>query len=157
MSRVNIVLLVVCSLFLASCATAKRCSIKFPSVASRDSIRIETVKEVPYYLPGDTINVSVPINCPDQDLVFVENSKLRQDIRILKGKLVSNTTIKPDTIKIPVIETETVVKEVKVPEVIKVIPKFYKYCTFGSIGIVLIVIVYFFLKWKLKILALFKK
>lgn len=138
--RSKILLLAILGLFLGSCVTQRKCASKFPSVASRDSIHIETVKEVPYYLPGDTINISVPINCPDQDLVFVENSKLRQDIRILKGKLISNTQIKPDTIKILVIETKTVVKEVKVPAPVKYIPKIVKiFAWIGGISLILLI------------------
>jgi len=138
----RIVLILILTAFLASCATAKRCSIKFPVQSSKDSIYIEKVKEVPYYLPGDTINVEVPINCPDQDLVYVENSKLRQDIRILKGRLVSNTTIKPDTIKVPVIEIKTVVKEVKVPEPVKFIPNIYKLSLWLWIGVLVAILGY---------------
>jgi len=117
---------------------------------------VEKLKEVPIYLKGDTVKIDVPVNCPDQDIVSIENGKLKQQIQILNGKLVSNTQIKPDTIKIPVVETNTVVKEVKVPEPVKVVPKFYKYCTFGFIGIILIAGIYFFLKWKVKILSLLR-
>jgi len=152
----KILFLAVFSLFLTSCATQRRCSIKFPVQSSRDSIYVEKLKEVPIYLKGDTVKIDVPVNCPDQDIVSIENGKLKQQIQILNGKLVSNTQIKPDTIKIPVVETNTVVKEVKVPEPVKVVPKFYKYCTFGFIGIILIAGIYFFLKWKVKILSLLR-
>ena len=101
---------------LSGCATQKRCSYKFPTENTRDSVYIESVKEIPIYLPGDSILVDVPINCPDQDIVNVETSKLKQIIKILNGKLISNTNLKPDTVYVPVIETKTVIKEVKVPE-----------------------------------------
>ena len=154
--KTKILFLAVISLFALSCATQKRCNMKFPLQSSKDSVYVERVKEVPYYIKGDTVKVEAPVNCPDQDIVLVENSKLKQEISIIKGKLISNTRIKPDTIKIPVTETKTVVKEVRVPEPVKIIPKFFKFCTFGFIGIILIGLIYLFLKWKVKILSLIK-
>jgi len=113
-------------LFVAtSCVTARKCNAKFPMTSTVDSIYTEIVKEVPVYLPGDTINFEVPIDCPDQN-VYYENTKLRQDIRILNRRLSSKTTIKPDTVKIYVKDTKTVIKEVKVPQPVKYIPKRFK-------------------------------
>ena len=156
MSKVKIGLFLILTVLLASCATQRRCSLKFPVQSSRDSIYVEKLKEVPVYLKGDTVKIDVPVNCPDQDIVSIENGKLKQQIKILNGKLVSKTEIKPDTVIVNTVETITKTVEVKVPEPIKVVPKFYKYCTFGFIGIVLIAAIYFFLKWKVKILTLFK-
>jgi len=156
MSRVKIGLFLILTALLASCATQRRCNLKFPVHSSRDSIYVEKLKEIPIYLKGDTVKIDVPVNCPDQDIVSIENGKLKQQIKILNGKLVSKTEIKPDTVIVNTVETITKTVEVKVPEPIKVVPKFYKYCTFGFIGIVLIAAIYFFLKWKVKILTLFK-
>ena len=41
------------------------------------------------------------MDCPDQDVVTIENSKLKQQIRILNGRLISMTEVKPDTASIP--------------------------------------------------------
>lgn len=152
----KIALFLILTVLLASCATQRRCSLKFPVQSSRDSIYVEKLKEVPVYLKGDTVKIDVPVNCPDQDIVSIENGKLKQQIKILNGKLVSKTEIKPDTVIINTVETVTNTVEVKVPEPVKVVPKFYKYCTFGFIGIILIAGIYFFLKWKVKILSLFR-
>jgi len=123
-------------LLLSGCATQKKCNEKFPVTASKDSIYIETVKEVPYYLPGDSVIIEVPVyDCADQDLILTENGKLKQIISILNGKLTSNTQIKPDTVIIPIKEISTVVKEVKVPTPVKYTPKWIK--IFACIGGVL--------------------
>jgi hypothetical protein len=153
----KILFLALISLFALSCATQRRCSLKFPVQSSTDSVYVEKMKEVPVYIPGDTVNVEVPVNCPDQDIFSVENSKLKQDIKILNGKLISIIRIKPDTILVHTKETVTKTKEVKVLQPVKFIPKFFKFCTWGFIFIVLSVIVYFVLKYKLKILSLITK
>ena len=134
MNKILLLLILIAS---AGCVTQKRCLSRFPPDVSKDSIYIETIKETPVYLPGDTLKVDVPIDCPDQDIVSVENSKLKQLIRILNGRLVSNTEIKGDTVYIHTKETKTITKEVKVPQPIKVIPKFYSFCTFAFCGIVI--------------------
>jgi hypothetical protein len=108
-----------------SCITQKKCLQRFP--AARDSTYIEKLSIVPIYVPGDTFDLNVPIRCPDQDIVQVENSHLKQVIRILNGKLLSSTEIKPDTIRVPVKEIQIKVNEVKVPEPVKYIPLIYKY------------------------------
>lgn len=125
---------------LSGCVTQRRCNLKFPPSNKRDSVYIETIKEIPVPIPGDTIKVTAPvINCPDQDIVKVENSKLKQDIKILNGKLIANTQIKPDTVFVPVTETKTVVKEVKVPAPVKFVPKFVKFLAWtGGIALLLI-------------------
>jgi len=156
MQKNKIALLLILTAFLGSCVTQRRCTNKFPVRSSKDSIYIENVKEVPVYLPGDSIKVNIPINCPDQELVNMETGKLKQQISILKGRLISNTIIKPDTVFVHTKETVTKTKEVKVPEKIKFVPKFFKFCTWGFIFIILAVIAYFVIKYKLKIVSLFK-
>jgi hypothetical protein len=136
----NIALILILSLFLGSCATQRRCTIKFPLQSSTDSVYIETIKEVPVIIPGDTVNVEVPINCPDQDLVDIETAKLKQTIKILNGKLVSSTNIKPDTVFVHTKETKTVTKEVKVSVPEKYVPKIVKvFAWVGGICLVLLI------------------
>lgn len=134
--KTKIVLLALFSLLATSCVTQRKCALKFPLQSSRDSIYIETIKKVPVYLKGDSIFVDVPINCPDQELIKFENAKLKQEISIIKGKLISNTTIKPDTVFVPVTEIKTVVKEVKVPTPVKFIPKIYKVALWMWVGVI---------------------
>lgn len=142
----KIALILILSLFLGSCATQRRCNLKFPPTSTRDSIYIEKIKNVPVFVPGDTINVEVPINCPDQNLVDINTSKLEQQIKILNGKLVSKTNIKPDTIFVPVKETQTIVKEVKVPAPIEVIPQRFK--TYRNIVFFLFALAFAFIGYK---------
>lgn len=137
--KTKIFLLALLSLFLTSCSQ-RWCNSHFPPVSSRDSVYIETVKEIPVPIPGDSIIVEVPVNCPDQDLVDIETSKLIQQIKILNGKLISRTEIKPDTIKVTVTEIKTIVKEVIVPQPVKYVPKIVKvFAWLGGISIVLVI------------------
>jgi|SRR3972149_6114276 len=129
-------------LLLSSCVTQKKCLQKFPPTVTRDSIYVETIKDVPVYLSGDTVKIETPINCPDQDLVKYENTRLKQQISILNGKLVSNTQIKPDTIIVKVPEVKITVKEVKVPQPIKFIPKLYSIALWLWAGVFLAIIGY---------------
>lgn len=140
--------LLILTLIMSSCVTQKKCLQKYPPSSSVDSVYIEKVKEVPIFIPGDTVNVEVPINCPDQDIVLIENNKLKQEISIIKGKLISNTTVKPDTIVVPMIQTIEKIKEVKVPEPVKYIPKIYK----DSLWICIIIFAgaFIWLGWKVK-------
>lgn len=125
-----------------SCITQRKCLERYPP--STDSVYIEKLKEVPIYIEGDTITVKVPVNCPDQDVATYENVKLRQTIRILNGKLLSSTELKPDTVKVYVPEIHSTV--VKVPEPVKYIPKIYKDAMI--ICIVIFALVFVFLGWK---------
>ena len=156
MRKVKIFLLAILSVSAVSCSQ-RWCNTKYPQIASQDSLYIETVKEIPIYLPGDSILVNVPVDCPDQNLVNVETGKLKQQISILKGRLISNTNIKPDTVFVPVTEIKTVIKEVKVPEEVRFVPKFFKFCTWGFVFIIFAIIIYLVIKYKIKIISLFKK
>lgn len=141
-----IVLLALISLFAASCVTQRKCASKFPLQSSHDSIYIETIKKVPVYIKGDSIFVNVPVNCPDQELIKYENAKLKQEISIIKGKLISTVIIKPDTVFVPVTEIKTVVKEVRVPEPVKYKPLIYRIAFWLWIGVIIATAGYFALK-----------
>jgi hypothetical protein len=132
----KIIYLAFLCLLTSSCVTARKCLQKFPPSIRTDSIYIERLKEIPVYIPGDTINVIAPVKCPDQDIVSFENSKLKQEIKILNGKLVSNTTIKPDTVIKLVPEIHTTVTEIKVPQPVKFVPQLYKIALWLWIGVV---------------------
>jgi hypothetical protein len=101
--------------FLASCTTSKRCAKKFPSIARVDSVYIEKLKEVEIPIPGDSVLIEVLIDCPDQELVVYDSGKLKQQIRILNGKLQSMTNLKPDTVKVTVKEIQTKIMNVRIP------------------------------------------
>ena len=145
----NIIWTLIVLTILSSCATQKRCNRLHPQVARVDSVYIETLKEVKIVTPGDTVNVEVPvIDCPDQELYLIENSKLKQQVRILNGKLISNTQIKPDTVTKYVTDTVIQYKEVKIPQVIKETPRFWKITGFVGIGAIIIMIALIALKMR---------
>jgi hypothetical protein len=146
MTKFKLFFLIAFLIVLSSCATQRKCNAKYPPSTSRDSIRIETIKEIPVYLPGDSIKINVPINCPDQNIGIIETDRLKQEIRILNGRLVSNTHIKKDTVFVPVKQIETVVNTVIVTKPVEFIPKpVKKLAWFGGISIFLIIA---FLIWK---------
>jgi hypothetical protein len=129
-------------LLVSSCVTQQKCLQKFPPTNSRDSSYVSTITMVPIYVHGDTLDVNAPIRCPDQEVLQVENSRLRQNIRILNGKLFSTTEIKPDTVFVP--QEKIVIKdhEVRIPQPVKYIPTIFKW-TFG----ICIAIVVFLIAW----------
>ena len=136
------ILFIALAVMFTGCITQKRCLSRYPPQITSDSIYIEKLKEVPIYVPGDTVNLEVPIKCPDQDIVSMENSKLRQVIKILNGKLFSSTEIKPDTVKILVPEIHTSVTEVKIPAPVRYTPKIYLIAFWMDIGILIAVALY---------------
>ena len=120
-----------------SCVTQKKCLQKFPPSVTRDSSFVQKISMVPVMLPGFSNNIEVPVrDCPDQMLSDIENSKLKQQIQILNGKLISTTFIKPDTVKVPVIETIIQNNEVKVPQPVKFIPPIYKKCMYFTVFVI---------------------
>ena len=141
-----------------SCTTAKRCAKKFPQVAQVDSIYVETLKEVEIPLPGDTIEIEIPIDCPDQDVGTVEIGKLKSEISILNKKLTSKTTIKPDTVLVYVPEIREKIIIEKQPVQVRYIPRFNKIMTWTGIVFILGLIAYLGLKIRSKgILKIFRK
>lgn len=124
---------------LSSCTTQKRCAKRFPQVASIDSIYIEKVKEIPVYIPGDSIEIEIPIDCPDQDLAVVETGRLKQIISILNKKLTSTTTIKPDTVIVTVTEIKEKIVIEKKPVEIRYVPRWVKFLSWaGGIAIIIL-------------------
>ena len=124
-------------------------------MASRDSIYVETLKEVPVYIPGDSIEIEIPIDCPDQDLAVIETGRLKQVISILNKKLNSVTTIKPDTVIVTVTEIKEKIVIEKKPVEVKYVPKFTKFTSIVGIILIILIIAYIALKvGKFKILGL---
>jgi hypothetical protein len=154
--KTKICLILTC-LILSSCATQKRCYRKFPQVASHDSVYIEKLKEVPIYVPGDTVNVEVPADCPDQELVTIENEKLKYELVIEKGKVKTKYVIKPDTVKVYVPEIHEKIVIEKKPVEIRYIPPFIKTLAWIGGSSILLLAVLFGLKMRNKgILKIFK-
>lgn len=131
----NAYLLLILVIFNYSCVTQRKYNVRFPPIILTDTTYIEKIKAIPIYIPGDTINIIAPVNCPDQDVASIENSKLKQQISILKGKLISTTVIKPDTVKVYVRNVEVKIREVRVPQPEKYIPKVYLIAFWLWIGI----------------------
>lgn len=131
----NAYLLLILVIFNYSCVTQRKYNVRFPPIILTDTTYIEKIKAIPIYIFGDTINIIAPVNCPDQDVASIENSKLKQQISILKGKLISTTVIKPDTVKVYVRNVEVKIREVRVPQPEKYIPKVYLIAFWLWIGI----------------------
>ena len=146
-------------MLITSCSPIKRINklaAKHPELMPkekiiRDSTYIykDKIREVPVLVKGDTTYIDVPIDCPDQDVALIENGKLKQQIKILNGRLTSVITNKPDTVIIHVKDTETTIisdkdKETVKPE--KFIPKFYKITFWGFWGFVLLLLLYLYRK-----------
>ena len=152
MKKLNLSLFVLTLFVLTTfvnCTTQKRCAKKFPQVASYDSIYVETIKEIPVYIPGDTIKVEVPvINCPDQDLGIIETDKLKQEISILNGKLKSKTTIKPDSVIIYVPEIHERIVIEKKPVEVRYVPKFVKFLAWSGVILFLLIVAYLAFKMR---------
>lgn len=145
----NKIILLLTILIFSGCATSRRCALKFPCpVASKDSVYIEKIKKIPIQMPGDTVNIEVPINCPDQDILSSENSKLKQQLSIVKGKIQVRTIIKPDTILVPVTNYITKTKEVRVTAPVKFIPKFWKIVGWTGIIFVILLVIMIILRIK---------
>ncbi|MDD3437624.1 MAG: hypothetical protein PHC64_10775 [Candidatus Gastranaerophilales bacterium] len=131
----GVICLLLSSLLLSNCATENRCAKKFPQVAGYDSVYVEKIKEVPIYVPGDTINIEIPAECDDQELFVMENEQLRYELSIEKGKIKTKYIIKPDTIKILVPEIHEKIVIEKKPVEIKYVPKFTS--LMSKLGIIL--------------------
>jgi len=133
--------LLIILIVFTSCTSQKKCLEKYPPVVSTDSVYIEKVKEIPVYLPGDSVFFETVItDCADQEILY-ENGTLKQTITILNGKLYSALKINPDTIKVPVIEIRETIKEVRVPQPVKYTPKYVKiFAYIGSVFSVLLII-----------------
>jgi hypothetical protein len=134
-------------LLSTSCVTQKRCAEKFPDVASHDSIYIEKLDTVKIILPGDSVKIETKVPCNDFELM-TENGKLRQEIKVINGKLSQIIRVKPDTIYHHTTSTITKIQTVKVPEKVKFVPRIVK--IFAGIGLAFTVglIVYLYLKLK---------
>ena len=127
--------LIILFVLLSSC----KCAEHYPQVARVDSVYIETLQKIPIYLPGDTVLIDIPIDCPDQDVGVIETDRLKQVITILNKRLHSLTTIKADTVIRYVTKTETIVKEVTKPVQVRYVPRWIKILAWAG-GIAIIVL-----------------
>jgi hypothetical protein len=134
-------------LIVSSCTTLKRCNLKFPQVASYDSIYIEKIDTFKIVLPGDSVKIVTKVPCDNFELIQ-QNGRLTQSLKVVNGILSSYIKIKPDTIYRFKTNTVTITREVKVPEKIKFIPKFWKFTGWTGIGFIIALLVWLGLKLK---------
>jgi len=139
--------------FLSLSCSRQWCYTRHPLSASVDTTITETVKEIPVYIEGDTIEIIFPLDCPDTEPIIIENVRLKQQIQILNKELHSTVQAKPIHDTIPIIETVTEIKEVKVTEPIKYIPKIYKQAL--TVCIIFVIGFIAWLSWK--VFGIFKK
>ena len=145
--KLNLILIGVIGMLLMSCTTLKRCNLKFPQVASHDSIYIEKLDTVKIVLPGDSVKIVTKVPCDNFELIQ-ENGKLTQSLKVVNGILSSWIKVKPDTVTRFVTNTITKTEVVKVPEKIKFIPKFWKITGWIGMGSILLLIAFLLLKFK---------
>jgi len=139
--------------FLSLSCSRQWCYTRYPLSASVDTVKTETIKEIPVYIEGDTIEIIFPLDCPDTEPMIIENVRLKQQIQILDKRLHSTVQAKPIHDTITVTETVTEIKEVKVPEPIKYIPKIYKQAL--TVCIIFVIGFIAWLSWK--VFGIFKK
>ena len=143
LNRTKFVLSIIVLTFLSSCTTQKKCAKRYPPTI--DSVYIEKLRDVPVIIKGDSIRVEVPvIDCPDQDLYLYENEKLKQELQIKDGKLVSKTLIPADTVFVTVKDTE--IREVIKPRDVPFTPLWRKITSNIGIILTLVIIGLFWLK-----------
>ena len=162
-----VLVIIIVSLTVSSCVTQKKCNKKFPSKS--DTIRIETVRDSLVYkdkivevkIPGETIIDSVIIPCPPPPPTYIADTakaeteyarafvwfsypriklKLEQKASILEFKL--DSAIKEAYQWRTKFEQITVI-----PQPVKYVPTFYKYCLGFSIGIIIALILSIVLKF----------
>jgi len=127
------------------------CYTRHPLSASVDTVKTETIKEIPVYIPGDTLELIFPLDCPDTEPMIIENVRLKQQIQILDNKLHSSVQAKPIHDTIPIIEIVTEIKEIRIPEPVRYIPKIVKVFAWFGGGCVLL-----FIAWVVMRFGIFK-
>ena len=145
--KTSYIILIAIIIFLSSCTTLKKCNERFPQVASRDSIYIETLDTVKIILPGDSVKIVTKVPCDNFELIQ-ENGKLTQSLKVVNGILSSWIKVKPDTVTIFKTNTITKTNVVKVPEKVKFIPKFVKVMAWIGGILSLLLIVWTYLRFK---------
>lgn len=134
-----------------SCATEKRCGIKYPCVTGKDSVYIETVDTVKIPIPGDTIKIETKIPCEDFTLI-TEDGKVLQELNVTDGTLKQKIIIKTDTVYSFKTNTITETKYIPKPVEVKYVPKFTLITSRIGIVIILLITGYFGIKYGKKLL-----
>lgn len=131
----------------SSCTTQRRCTQKFPCQTGRDSIYIETLREVPIYIAGDSVTIEVPTNCPDA-FYEAENGQLKNTIKILNNRLISVAKLKPRIDTVTVVDTRTEV--VYRPQVVEKFrtPRFMKWLAFIGLAALAYIIAGLYFEYK---------
>lgn len=84
--------------FIFGSCSRNYCARKFPSSTKDSLIYVEKVTKETIKLPGDTVNILIPINCPDQE-IKTENSKQKIDVVIKDGILKGKFICKEDSLQ----------------------------------------------------------
>lgn len=156
------VLILVVILPILSCNPCKMLSKRCKPETKDSIIYIEKVKldTVRFILPGDTTIIEIPVDLTDYSLLE-ENAKQKIQLNILKGKLRLITICKDDSLKTVIANLEKQKQNIKTVYVDKEVIKFktrpfFIYCTIGLFVIIILTLGWTFLKYKAKILGLFK-
>ena len=156
--KTKLISLLLIILLITACHPCKRL-MKLCPPEVKDSVNYtETIKTDTLLIkvPGDTIKIEIPISQQDYKLIE-ENSKQRLMIEILKGKLNVQSTIKEDSLKVPVsniekekITIKTITVEVEKPVIVYKTPKIYKWSFIILIILIILsgAVVFFKIKYK---------
>ena len=142
---------------LGSCATQKRCELKYPPEVSTDSIYIETVKfdTITIKTPADTTNFTFELPF---DLFFesekptvyaTENTKQKVTATIKEKIVVIESICKEDSLQDVIYNLETALKyTTKEVKKVRYVPKFNLIMTW--VGIILFGVILAYLVLKIK-------
>jgi len=147
-TKMKIILLNLISLLTTNCASLKNCQRLFPQVASYDSVYIQRLDTVKIVLPGDSVKIQVAVPCNNFELI-TENGKLTSALKVVNGILSQRINIKPDTIYRYTTNTVTKIKEIKVPQKVKFVPKFIKVMAWIGGGFILLFVLWLLRKLKI--------
>ena len=132
----------------ASCVTQKKCRLKFPPVPIETKIEyIEKIRIDTFTLPPDTLKIVTEVPCEDFD-IEVENEGLKARITVLDRKLKAELTKKADTVYLPgkeIIKTEYIKEQLPAE---KYVPSWIKFLAWTGAIVILLIILYFVLKFK---------
>ena len=139
--------LVICAIIFSSCATSRKCNLKFPCSSSKDSIYIKKLDTFKIVLPGDSVKIVTKVPCDNFELIQ-QNGRLTQSLKVVNGILSSYINVRPDTIYRFSTNTVTKIKEVPKTVGVKFIPKFWRFT--GIVGICFIVLLIAYILYNLK-------
>lgn len=142
----KLAIVAIIAVIFAGCGATK----KLPEIRS-EYREIEKIDKQYFKMPADTESISMPIDCPDDSIVYAEG-KTKTEIVIKNKRLTVKRMTKEDSLAVFNIvkekygNTETV-KTVEVEKIVHKIPKFFYYL----LAILLVLTIFAYRKPLLKV------